>query len=41
MTVLRQRMLENMQIRNFSENTRESYLLQISLFGVFTCLCQQ
>jgi integrase/recombinase XerD len=33
MTVLRQRMLEDMQIRNFSENTRESYLLQVSLFA--------
>jgi len=26
-------MLEDMQIRNFSENTRESYLLQVSLFA--------
>jgi hypothetical protein len=25
MTALRQRMLEDMQIRNFSENTRKSY----------------
>jgi len=33
MTVLRQRMLEEMQIRNFSENTQESYLLQVSLFA--------
>ena len=33
MTVLRQRMLEDMQIRNFSENTRESYLMQVSLFA--------
>src|SRR5258708_7813579 len=33
MTQLRQRMLEDMQIRNFSENTRESYLLQVSLFA--------
>ena len=33
MTVLRQRMLEDMQTRNFSENTRESYLLQVSLFA--------
>jgi integrase/recombinase XerD len=33
MTVLRQRMLEDMQIRNFSQNTRESYLLQVSLFA--------
>ncbi len=33
MTVLRQRMLEEMQIRNFSENTQESYLMQVSLFA--------
>jgi hypothetical protein len=33
MTPLRQRMLENMQIRNFSENTRQSHLLQVSLFA--------
>ena len=33
MTVLRQRMLEDMQIRNFSENTQESYLMQVSLFA--------
>jgi integrase/recombinase XerD len=33
MTVLRQRMLEDMQIRNFSENTRKTYLLQVSLFA--------
>jgi site-specific recombinase XerD len=26
-------MLEDMQIRNFSENTRQSYLLQVSLFA--------
>jgi len=31
MTPLRQRMLEDMQIRNFSENTRKTYLLQVSL----------
>ncbi len=33
MTLLRQRMLEEMQIRNFSENTQESYLMQVSLFA--------
>ncbi len=33
MTVLRQRMLEEMQIRDFSENTQESYLMQVSLFA--------
>jgi integrase/recombinase XerD len=33
MTPLRQRMLEDMQIRNFSENTRQSYLQQVSLFA--------
>src|SRR5580658_5047511 len=33
MTPLRQRMLEDMQIRNFSENTQDSYLRQVSLFA--------
>jgi len=33
MTLLRQRMLEDMQIRNFSENTQDSYLQQVSLFA--------
>jgi hypothetical protein len=33
MTPLRQRMVEDMQIRNFSENTQESYLQQVSLFA--------
>jgi len=33
MTPLRQRMLEDMQIRNFSANTQESYLLQVSLYS--------
>jgi site-specific recombinase XerD len=33
MTRLRQRMLEDMQIRNFSHNTQESYLLQVSLYA--------
>jgi Phage integrase, N-terminal SAM-like domain len=33
MTSLRQRMLEDMQIRNFSENARETYLQQVSLFA--------
>jgi integrase/recombinase XerD len=33
MTPLRQRMLEDMQIRNFSRNTQESYLMQVSLYA--------
>jgi site-specific recombinase XerD len=33
MTSLRQRMLEDMQIRNFSQNTQRSYLQQVSLFA--------
>lgn len=33
MTSLRQRMLEDMQIRNFSLNTQRSYLQQVSLFA--------
>ena len=33
MTPLRQRMLEDMQIRNFSHNTKESYVRQISSFA--------
>ena len=33
MTPLRQRMLEDMRLRNFSPHTQESYLLQISLFA--------
>ena len=33
MTLLRQRMLEDMQIRNFSQNTQRSYLQQVSLFA--------
>jgi hypothetical protein len=33
MTQLRQRMLEDMRIRNFSENTQQSYLMQVSLFA--------
>jgi len=33
MTPLRQRMAEDMQIRNFSENTQKSYLQQVSLFA--------
>ena len=35
MTVLRQRMIEDMQIRNFALNTQQSYLLQISAFGKY------
>ena len=33
MTPLRQRMLEDMGIRNFAENTRRSYLQQVSLYA--------
>jgi len=33
MTALRQRMLEDMQIRNFSVNTQECYLMQVSLYA--------
>lgn len=33
MTPLRQRMLQDMQIRNFFENTRKCYLQQASLFA--------
>ena len=33
MTPLRQRMLEDMQIRNLAENTQDSYLGQVSLFA--------
>jgi integrase/recombinase XerD len=33
MTPLRQRMLEDMQVRNFSENTQKSYLQQVSLYA--------
>lgn len=33
MTPLRRRMLEDMQIRNFSENTRQTYLLQVGMFA--------
>lgn len=33
MTPLRQRMAEDMQIRNFSENSQKSYLQQVSLYA--------
>src|SRR5450631_3858209 len=33
MTVLRQRMTEDMQVRNFSPHTQASYLQQVSLFA--------
>ena len=33
MTALRQRMAEDMQIRNLSINTQESYLQQVALFA--------
>src|SRR5260370_829613 len=34
MTSLRQRMLEDMQIRNLAVNTQESYVQQVSLFAL-------
>lgn len=33
MTALRQRMLEDMQVRNLAENTQDSYIRQVSLFA--------
>jgi integrase/recombinase XerD len=33
MTILRQRMSEDMQVRNFSQNTQLCYLQQVSLFA--------
>jgi len=33
MTLLRLRMLEDMQVRNLSPNTQDSYLMQVSLFA--------
>jgi hypothetical protein len=33
MTILRQRMSEDMQVRNLSPNTQLSYLQQVSLFA--------
>ena len=33
MTILRQRMIEDMQVRNLSSSTRDTYLLQVSLFA--------
>ena len=33
MTPLRQRMLEDMSIRNLAENTQQSYLQQVSSFA--------
>lgn len=33
MTPLRQRMIEDMQVRNFSQNTQKSYLHQVSLYA--------
>ena len=33
MTPLRKRMLEDMQIRNFSKNTQQSYLMQVALYA--------
>jgi integrase/recombinase XerD len=33
MTILRQRMIEDMQVQNLSSSTRDTYLLQVSLFA--------
>lgn len=33
MTILRQRMIEDMQVRNLSSSTRDTYLLHVSLFA--------
>ena len=33
MTPLRQRMLDDMRLRNFSPHTQDSYLLQITQFA--------
>ena len=33
MTALRQRMLEDMRVRNLSPHTQSSYVLQVSLFA--------
>jgi len=33
MTALRQRMIEDMQVRNFSPHTQSTYVLQVSLFA--------
>ena len=33
MTLLRQRMLHDMQIRNLADNTQKSYLMQVSSFA--------
>jgi len=38
MTTLRQRMLEDMSIRNLSENTKLSYLQQVSQYARSTRL---
>ncbi len=35
MTPLRQRMLEDMSIRNLAENTQQSYLQQISSYAKY------
>lgn len=35
MTTLRQRMLEDMSIRNLAENTKQSYLQQVSLYAKY------
>ena len=35
MTKLRQRMIEDMQVRNLALNTQKSYLLQIAAFAKF------
>jgi len=37
MTILRQRMTEDMQVRNLSPHTQASYLQQVSLFARYFC----
>jgi integrase/recombinase XerD len=36
MTILRQRMTEDMQVRNLSPHTQASYLQQVSLFARYS-----
>jgi len=40
MTILRQRMIEDMQVRNLSSSTRDTYLLQVSLFRMVIRVAQ-
>ena len=38
MTPLRQRMIEDMQVRNLARHTQRAYLQQISLFARLCCM---